>query len=58
MDKKFFHREWHLAEKNGNEKYAKACKEEYRQIVMQKLEEIPYLQLFDELKQFPAINLN
>ena len=57
MNKEFFKDEWYLAEKNGNEKYAKACKEEYRLFVMKELER-PYRQFFDELKQFPAINLN
>lgn len=48
---------WKLAEKEGNLKYAKACKEKYREAVMESLKK-PYKQFEERLKMFPMISLN
>lgn len=55
--KKFYYREWHEAQKDGNTRYANECKEQYRKLVMQ--EKIkPYHFYSDKLKMFPILNLN
>lgn len=55
--KKFYYKEWKVAEAEGNLEYAAECKEEYRRLVIKSLER-PYLQFLEELKAFPPIYLN
>lgn len=54
---KFYYKEWHLAEKDGNTKYALVCKKMYRKLVMKVIIK-EYHYYSDMLKQFPLININ
>jgi len=56
-NRKFYYREWKEAEVSGNVKYANACKDKYRDIVIESLKK-PYNMYIQELKQFPMIYLN
>jgi len=55
--KDFYWFEWKLAEEKGNTSWAKACKEQYRLLVMESLKR-PYLEHHEALKVFPPININ
>ncbi len=56
-EKDFYYREWHYAMKDGNIKYANACKEKYVQIVKASFKK-PYNLYIEKLKQYPMIYLN
>lgn len=53
----YFRKEWKLAEKLGNHKWAISCKEDYKFYVIEFLKK-PHNEYHDELKQFPMIMLN
>lgn len=53
----FYRIEWKKAEKEGKTEYANNCKDQYRLLVMQNLEQ-PYRQYEDKLKAYGALYLN
>ena len=54
----YWYEEWQYASRDGNEKWANTCKDEYRKRVMNKLLEEPSMYYVEKLKALPTIYLN